>query len=110
MCVNASTGDFHTEKDTSYTLITVPSQEIKEQKKIGNEYSFLFKLNANTTISLPLSIDLTFLFSGMFISHRQRGNNSKKKEDSPFINLSSYGNQRLFTHIRKSFSRTDEEV
>ena len=34
VCVNASTGDFHTEKDTSYTLITVPSQEQKEQKKM----------------------------------------------------------------------------
>ena len=95
VCVNASTGDFHTEKDTSYTLITVPSQEQKEQKNNGNEYSFLFKLNANTTISLPLSIYLTFLFSGMFISHRQKGNNSRNKEDPPFINLSSYGNQRL---------------
>ena len=110
VCVNASTGDFHTEKDTSYSLITVPSQKQKAQKKCGNKYSFLFKLNANTTLSLPMSIDLTFLFSGTFLSHRQEGNNSRNKEDSPFINLSSYGNQRLFTHIRKSFSRTMEEV
>ena len=61
VCVNASTGDFNTEKDTSHTLIRVPLQEHKAQKSCGNKDNFCFKLNANMTLLLPMSIDLTFL-------------------------------------------------
>ena len=105
VCVNASTGEFHTEKDTSYTLITVPQQDFKSQKYSGNVYNFLFKLNHNNLLSLPLTPDLSLLFSGTFLTHRQKGNYSQDKSSKPFVNLSSYGNQRLFTHIRKSFFR-----
>ena len=105
VCINASTGEFHTEKDTSYTLITVPSQGYKTQKNCGNVYNFLFKLNEDNVISLPLTPDLSFLFSATFLSHRQEGNESTEKVSQPFVNLSSYGNHKLFTHIRKSFCR-----
>ena len=105
VCVNATTGEFHTEKDTSYTLIMVPTQDYKAQKKGGNIYSFLFKLNDNTLVSLPLTPNLSFLFSGTFLTHRQEGNDYADKSAPPFVNLSSYSNHKLFTHIRKSFLR-----
>ena len=107
ICVNASTGEFHTENDTSYTLITVPQQDFKSQKNCGNTYNFLFKLNEGNQISLPLIPNVSCLFSGLFLYHRQKGNDSKEQLHKPFVNLSSYGNQRLFTHIRKSFTRNN---
>ena len=105
VCINASTQEFHTEKDTSYTLITVPAQDSKAQNVCCNTYHFLFKLNKNVIISLPLTPDLSFIFSGTYLSHQQEGNNCTEKNTNPFVNLSSYGNKRLFTHIRKSFFR-----
>ena len=76
VCVNASTGEFHTEKDTSYTLITVPLQDYKLQQKCGNVYKFPFKLNNNECISLPSTPDVSFMFYGTFLSHHQTGNSS----------------------------------
>ena len=105
VCINASTEDFHTENDTSYTLITVPSQNSKDQHNCGSIYNFLFKLNEDLIISLPLTPDLSFLFSGTYLSHRHQGNKSTEKTTNPFVHISSYGNKRLFTHIRKSFFR-----
>ena len=75
VCINASTDEFHTENDTSYTLITVPAQKSKEQHVCGNMYFFLFKLNEDLIISLPMTPDLSFIFSGTYLSHRQEGNN-----------------------------------
>ena len=53
VCINASTREFHTEKDTSYTLIMLPFQDYKLQQKSGKVYTFLFKLIDNKCISLP---------------------------------------------------------
>lgn len=105
VCVNASTADFHTEKDVSYTLIGVPKQDHSSTQNIGNTYQFLFKLNSNNCIALDLTPNISFCFSGTFLTHRQRGNDSVGSDDNKFVNLSSYGNYRLFTHIRKSFLR-----
>ena len=105
VCVNATTGEFHTERDTSYTLIMVPTQNYKAQKKDGNKYNFLFKLNDDTLVSLPLTPNLSFLFSATFLTHRQEGSEYADKSKQPFVNLSSYSNHKLFTHIRKSFFR-----
>ena len=107
--VNATTGEFHTEKDTSYTMITVPLQDYKSQRNGGNIYKFLFKLNDNVCISLPLTPNVSFMFSGTFLCHRQAGNTSNYKDVHQFVNLSSYGNQKLFTHIRKSFARNIQD-
>ena len=103
LCINATTEDYHTEKDTSYTLITVPLQNFKLQKQSGDIYDLLFKLNDQVCISLPLTPDVTFMFSGTFLTHRQNGNSSLDKDSNEFVNLSSYGNHKLFNHIRKYF-------
>ena len=34
VCINATMEEYHTEKDTSYTLITVPLQNFNLQKKM----------------------------------------------------------------------------
>ena len=38
VCINSTTEEYHTEKDTSYTLITVPLQNFNLQKIKGNIY------------------------------------------------------------------------
>ena len=86
-------------------MITVPLQDYKSQRNGGDIYKFLLKLNDNVCISLPLSPNVSFMFSGTFLCYRQAGNTSKYKEVHKFVNLSSYGNQKLFNHIRKSFAR-----
>ena len=72
--VNTSTGKFHTENDCSYILTTVPQQNIKAQKCHGYQYQFLFLLNNDIVIALPLTPYLTFLFSGTILTNRQKGN------------------------------------
>ena len=105
VCVNATAGQFHTEKDTSYTIITVPMQDYGKQKREGNTYEFQFRLDDNNCIVLPMTPELTFIFSGIFVTHRQACNSKTSNNLEPFINLSSYGNERLFNHICKSFFR-----
>ena len=85
LCVNASTGELHMDKDTSYMPITVPLKYYKLQQKCGNVYKFIFEINDNKYISLP-----SFMFSVTFISHCQAGNTSTDKENNHFVNLSSY--------------------
>ena len=98
--VNATAGILHTEKDCTYTLITVPKQH-----KMVKGYNFLFHLNTENICQLSLNEDISLLFSGLCLSHKQIYDVLPVKDDDLFINLSSYGNQKLFTHLRKLFSR-----
>ena len=102
LCVNATTKCFHTEKDCTYTLISVP-----RQKKSMGKFKFLFQLNDENLLVINLNPDVAVLFSGLLVTHRQTSVRSNKKGnmDDIYINVSSYGNQRLFCHIKKSFER-----
>ena len=101
ICVNAKTSVLHTERDCTYTLITVPKQEISSAIKP----CFLLYLNNNKTFKLSLQEDIVFMFSGAFLTHRQDYNDNDKTDRCLFFNMASYGNKRLFSHIRKSFHR-----
>ena len=113
--INATTGLFHTEKDVTYTLISVPesnsnvkSNKLKERAKTY----FLFKVNSNLTLSLALSSNLSFIFSGSALTHRQFCVDIHKDDKDfskvrPFYNTSSYGNERIYRHLRESLDRVD---
>ena len=45
------------------------------------------------------------VFSGIFLSPGQDGNNSLKHDVIRYVNLSSYGNYRLFKQICEAFSQ-----
>ena len=52
----------------------------------------------------------SFIFSGTMLTHRQfsmDGYMNKKKRESlnPYFNIASYGNEKLFRHIRTSLNR-----
>ena len=71
ICVNASTSIFHTESDCIYTLISVPLQKLKPSEKSKMDSMLIFQLNSSKSITLPLHGGLSFLYSGLFLTHRQ---------------------------------------
>ena len=99
ICINATTNEYHTEFDQSFTLIGVPRQE----GKCGGKYYFSFLINDHFEIKIPMKIGVNFMFSALFLTHRQETNQKDLPEH--FINFASFLNKKLFSHIRKSFHR-----
>ena len=64
---------------------------------------FLFNVNGHRHIALPMSCKLTFICLGMLLTHRQSIDTVNRI--GSFMNVTSYGNKRLFTHMRQSFKR-----
>ena len=54
MCVNASTSISYIESNCNYILISIPLQKLKRSKKFKIDSMFIFQLNADNSISLPL--------------------------------------------------------
>ena len=103
LSVNAVTKGFHTEHDVTYTTINIPSQEKKSAER---KYHFIFKIQNKLNISLPLIEGTTILFSGKLLTHRQTCNVFECTDDELFFNFASYGNKKLYSHIRQSFIRS----
>ena len=74
-----------------------------------DEYAFLFKVKDKNNISLRLAEGVSFVFSGKLLTHRQSCNFPVNMKGETFINFSSYGTNRLFSHIKKSFERNNDE-
>ena len=98
VCVNATTKQFHIEKDCSYTIISVPKQSIKKNHFIAN---FYFKIQEENLFSIRMKPDIKFMFSGYYLTHRQQ--TTYWKEYDTLFNFAAYSNNRMFSHIRKSF-------
>ena len=111
LCCNAVTKDFHTERDITYTLISVPYQFAdNEEKKSKKPTYFLLQLNESNTLGLRMLPKSSFFFSGTMITHRQFSEDGYedevvRKKQTHFYNIACYGNARLFHHLRESFKR-----
>ena len=106
-CVNAVTEEVHCEDDCSYTVITVPRQQAILRKR---KYKFMFKLNDKETVAIPMNQELTFMFSGKFLLHKQSCNiHDQLGRDDYFFNFGTYANKKLFNHIRCSFARVAQD-
>lgn len=66
--------------------------------QLNTETYFLFKLNNDITIHITTKQGTSIMFSGAYYTHRQ----ALHINQQPFINLSAYGNNMLFNHIRRS--------
>ena len=66
---------------------------------------FIFKLTEKQQILLPLINNLSFVYNGNFVTHRQAYKPVESDATVQFFNLSSYGNQNFFNHLRKTFQR-----
>ena len=105
ICLNARTSLFHSEDDCTYTLAKIPQQSKDMNKGSTHLRLFMVSVNSNTTLCIPLSNNLSFLFSGNFITHRQHQDMTCYNDKSLFYNIISYGNKRLYSHLKKSFMR-----
>ena len=109
--INATTSQFHTEKDVTYTMVSVPRQKTKGKTcDMRKDTVFLFQFNKKHNIGILMKQKISFVFSADMLTHRQscdqvyacdkRGNTTQ-----PFFNVLCYGNERLYNHIRKSLGR-----
>ena len=103
ICVNAETREYHVEHDCTYTLITIPNQSKTKDSLV--DYDFLFKLSSKQSLNISLKSGVTFMFSGLFLRHRQNKSHESTKTQEPFFNMASYGNKRLFYHLRKTLNK-----
>ena len=104
VCINAQTSDFHIEKDCTYTLISIPRQEYFKSTTKKDAFNFIFKLSKTEMVNIELVPSLSFIFSGLFLTHRQNKNTENNTSNDVFFNIASYGNKRLFHHLRKSIN------
>jgi len=72
--------------------------------KTCDNYQFLFHLTAKKYMSIPLYPGVSFIFSGTFLTHRQHRLEKTELNKEKFFNIASYGNKRLFNHIKKSYN------
>ena len=106
LCINAITKEFHTEKDCTYTLISIPLQDCNHKKNKAHRYDFIFKINDRKHISIKLTPGTSFIFSGLYLTHHQNMSvDNETINESNFFNIASYGNKRLFTHLRKTINK-----
>ena len=99
LCISCQTEELHTENDFTYTEINTPTQE-----KNGVTVNFLFELQNNSIFGIQLQPGLSFIFSGKYLTRRQ-SIDDKTTDDGEFINIASYGNQRLYNHIKSTIKR-----
>ena len=103
--VDGRTEQLHTERDCAYTLITVPIQVVDSDLPLYQKPLFLFQLAENNQLILPLLSNTSFVYNGNFVTHRQAYNPKCNTGSRRFYNISSYGNQKIFNHLRRTFSR-----
>ena len=80
------------------------------QENVDNDYEFIFQLNEIKSIGITMHNNTNFIFSGLFLTHKQvcnRKNKSNDTEKKAFFNLASYGNARLFNHFKQSLIRNN---
>ena len=68
----------------------------------------MFCLSDKTKLTIGIQLDpgLSFIFSSKYLTHRQ-SIDDKTVNDGEFVNIASYGNQRLYNHIKSTIKRTD---
>ena len=89
ICINATTNEFHTKVYQSLTLIGVPSQE----SKCGGKYYFSLLINDYFVLEIPMNIGMNFMFSALFLTHRQENSGTDLPEN--FINVASFLNKMI---------------
>ena len=107
IAINGQTSKYYSENDVTYTVVKVPTQSKEMNNGIKYRRLFLLRINSEKTIAVPLHHNLSFLFSGNCITHRQHCDKECGLDGSIFYNMVSYGNKRLYSHNRQSFLRNE---
>ena len=104
--VNAQIGDYHTELDSTYTLLYVPYQT--SQGKGCYRCTFNMLVNLRDTLKTPMANGMCIYFHPFLVTHRQAAAPGIDLEDTaapPFVNFSAYSNQHVLNSSRKSAGR-----
>jgi len=111
--INVTTLIPHTALDVSSTLIYIPAQTTK-----NHEYGFEIKFNHFTSMIIKLIEGTTLLYSAYMVTHRQIKLNhtspksthtERNQSKEEFINISTYYSTRLYSHIKTSVQRFQEQ-
>ena len=73
--------------------------------ELKNKPIFLFKLSMKQKIILPLSDNISFVYNGKFNTQCQAYDKGAQDDKQSFYSISSYGNEKIFNHLRKTFQR-----
>ena len=103
--MNGRTENMHCEKYCAYTLITVPSQVVWKNVPLYKQPVFLFQVGTKEQSMLPLVNNISFVYNGNFLMHRQALTPIEHSNSPKFFNISSYGNAKMFNHLRRTFER-----
>ena len=103
--VDGQTEQYHTEPDCAYTFITVPQQIMRSDRQLSQRPFFIFKVDEDRKLFLPLTPHLAFMYNANFLTHRQSYVPLSDKDEPRFYNISSYSNEKSFNHLRQSFHR-----
>ncbi|EJK60742.1 hypothetical protein THAOC_18852 [Thalassiosira oceanica] len=94
---NASTAQFHTEEDTSYTLVHV--------SQVSGNVFFSFQINDRLELRVPYTENLSMMFSASLLTHKQ-----VMEKGSAVINFSAYGKRKLEQNAFLSLRRCASKV
>ena len=72
--VNATTKYSHTERDSSYTVIHVPTQEMNQ-----NNFYFHFQISNNKELQIKLEKHVSMCYSSYMLTHSQRKTKQKNQ-------------------------------
>ena len=89
VCINATTTLLHTERDCSYTLITITMEDKIKTGTENSKYVFIFKINSKMNIGLSILSNMSFICSSKLLTHKQKFIKHDKK-GIPFYNIVSY--------------------
>jgi hypothetical protein len=119
VCEDAGTMDYHTEKDTSLTMILRPHFEecCKEKcSQFRTTFNFKIAVNGSEELKIPLVDGCVILFSGYLLKHRQENsihegtNKNEHNCDTKFVNISCYSNKRFGDNLRSTSKRVFSTV
>ncbi len=114
VCTDAGTKLYHTERDTSMTLILRPYFQRCCDRNCSQQrttFNFKISLNGSEELKIPLVDGRVILFSGYLLEHRQQNavhektTASKHTCDTTFVNISCYSNRRFTDHMRNTTDR-----
>ncbi|KAL7443307.1 hypothetical protein ACHAXM_008901 [Skeletonema potamos] len=120
VCVNAGTEQYHTEIDTSMTMILRPYFQSCVCRKSCSQYrtTFNFKIHVNGSeeLKIPLVDGCVILFSGYLLEHRQQNAVRESRKaiklncKTDFVNVSCYSNGRFSNNLKTTTKRVFQIV
>ena len=66
----------------------------------------MFQLQDKLIVGIQLVPAFSFIFSGKYLTHKQSINDGTVN-NGEFVDIASYGNQRLYNHIKSTIKRTN---